>query len=205
VAGVRIRRLTDLDIDADATVLGTPAAVQDGTLGTGMVDSFAGTTYAALAASANIILTGNNERLSDVRPRSSGATCTTSNRENWGAPESPGSVCWSYLPIIHARRNLRLDGEGTGQGILLVDGNLVVQDEFHFYGLIVVQGRINVENDSQLRGAILAGNNDVLSQQTRLLDESIVRYSSCALSRVLPPSSAGTVELLPGRHWFEIP
>lgn len=205
VGGVKIRRLDDLDVDDDALVYGTPPTQQDDAMTTDLVRTLAGTTYDALAARADIRLTGNNERLDDVRPRASGGTCSR-HRENWGAPESPGSTCWGRLPIIHATRNLTLEEEGTGQGILLVDGNLDVLDEFHFYGLVVVKGTADFNDETALRGALLVANRDQLNQRSRVRDEAVVRYSSCALARVLPSSSGGTgVSLLPGRHWFELP
>jgi len=203
VTGLRIFRSTDLTLHADAILSGSPDLVVDGTLGTGNVRNFAGTTYAALASSANIVFTANNTRLDDVRPRSSGSGCTRTNTENWGAPEAPGSVCWSYLPIIHARGNLTLEDEGTGQGILLVDGNLELRDDFHFYGLVVSLGDIDVRHEARIHGAVLVGNDDRLNVISRVRDDGIVLYSSCALARALPARQQA--RFLPGRHWFEIP
>lgn len=201
-SGIRIRRSQDLTLGNNVRILGTPPTEIDGTLGTDAVRTFGGTTYAALAATADVVITQSNPRYTDIAPRASGGTCTTGNTRNWGAPESPGSACWSYLPVVHAENSLRLGGSGVAQGVLLVDGNLDLSDEFHFYGLIVVQGRLNVTDDAAISGGVLVGNIDQLNQTTRIQDQSVVEYSSCALARALPRSSeAGP---LPGRHWFEI-
>jgi hypothetical protein len=202
-AGVRVRRSQDWATANDVLVAGTPAIEVDASISTNLVRTFAGTTYTELASRATKVFTASNTRLSDVRPRSPGAVCTTSNVQNWGAPESPGSVCWSYLPIIHVRGNLTLEESGTGQGILLVDGDLTVQEEFRFYGLVVVMGRLVFRDEAAIRGAILVGNRDSANLQSLVQDEAIIEYSSCAINRVLPPS--GGAQFLPGRHWFEVP
>jgi hypothetical protein len=203
VAGIRLPRAGDLDLDRDAVVIGSPDVDVDGSIGTDLVRTFAGTTYDALAASANIVLTRSNERLDNIRPRTWWGACYTSDDENWGAPEVPGSRCWEYLPVIHARGNLTITNGGQGQGILLVDGDLSVEDDFHFYGLVVVRGRADWDDEATLTGALLVGNRDRLNQQSRIRDEAVIEYSSCALARVLP-APAG-VRFLPGRYWFEVP
>jgi hypothetical protein len=149
------------------------------------------------------VVTQSNPKYTDIYPRASGGTCTTSNTRNWGAPELPGSACWSYLPIVWAQNSLRLGGTGTSaQGILLVDGQLELMDDFHFYGLVVVQGRLTISDRASITGAVLLGNNGNLSQQARVQNQSVIEYSSCAMTRAFPRSSAAAP--LPGRHWFEI-
>ncbi len=202
-AGIRTRRPQDLTIARDVLIVGTPDVEVDATISTNLVRTFGGTTYTELANRADVVISSRNPRLDDVRPRSSGSVCTRTHEENWGAPESPGSVCWSYLPIIHVTDDLILEDDGIGQGILLVDGDLDVRNDFRFYGLIVVQGQLILRDDSVVRGAILVGNRDNTNTQSTIRDEAIVEYSSCALARVLPPSSSA--QFLPERHWFEVP
>ncbi len=202
-AGIRTRRTQDLTIANGVVVMGTPSTEVDATISTNLVRTFGATTYTELANRADIVISSQNPRLDDVRPRSSGSVCTRTDQENWGAPESPGSVCWSYLPIIHVTDDLVLEGAGTGQGILLADGDVDMRNTFRFYGLIVVQGQLIMRDDTVVRGAILIGNRDNTNTQSTIRDEAIVEYSSCALARVLPPSSSA--QFLPGRHWFEVP
>jgi len=203
VTGVHIRRAVDLTLAADVVIAGTPDIDVDGALGTGNVRAVASTTYNALAAEADIVFTGNNTTLDDVRPRASGGVCNRNNSENWGAPEAPGSVCWSYLPTIHARGNLTLEEDGAGQGILLVDGDLELRDEFRFHGLVLVLGSVDLRDEARINGGLLIGNDDRLNVTSRVRDEAVVEYGACALARVLPAADAA--RLLPGRHWFEIP
>ncbi len=122
---------------------------------------------------------------------------------NWGAPAWPGSACWDYLPIVHAGGTLRIEGGGTGQGLLLVDGDLIVSEDFHFHGLVVVKGRTILEDQARITGGVVTGNRGIFGLVSELSDGSSIRYSACAIGR----ATAGLVdvELLPGRFWFEIP
>lgn len=122
---------------------------------------------------------------------------------NWGAPELPGSACWTYLPVIHADGTLRIDDGGVGQGLLLVDGDLRLSEDFHFYGVAIVKGRAFLEDAASITGGLIVGNDGSAGQRSELSDSSLVRFSSCAVARAT--ADLAGVELLPGRFWFEIP
>ena len=85
---------------------------------------------------------------------------------------------------------------------MLVDGDLFVSGDFHFYGLVVVKGRTVLENEAQITGGLIGGNRGISGLRTELNDSSAVVYSSCAVARATG-WLAGT-EVLPGRSWFEI-
>ena len=60
---------------------------------------------------------------------------------NWGDPLNKLSPCFNYFPIIYHQGDLSISGNGYGQGILLVEGNLTVQGRIDFYGPVIVHWR----------------------------------------------------------------
>lgn len=203
VAGVRIERERDLMLQRDATATGNPPVLEDGSIGSDGVDRLGSTTYDALVSAATLTLARNARYRNDIRPSARRGVCDTSDDSNWGAPESSGSACWDYLPVIHAAGNLRIDGDGEGQGILLVDGDLTWTGGLDFYGVVVVRGTLVMRGEGTITGGLVVGNRDNGRGNSQIRDDALVRYSSCAVARV--SGRASTVRFLPGRHWFEIP
>jgi hypothetical protein len=202
--GVSLTDEDDLDLRELVKIEGSPEVEEDPSLDQDVILDFDGWSYDALAAQATLTISGDNVQYRDeVTPSSSGGECDVSDPLNWGAPELPGSVCWNYLPIIHADGSLRIQEGGTGQGLLLVDGDLRLYEDFHFYGLVIVKGRVLMEDEASITGGVIAANDGSSGRRTELDDSSSVRYSSCAVSRATP--NLGGVGLLPGRFWFEIP
>lgn len=207
VAAVQVSRTQDVQIQRDALLVGDPEILTNSSVDQSLVQTIGTTTYAALAAGADIVFEARDDEIEDVRPRSRGGRCDTDDPRNWGAPRNPGSVCWDYLPVIHARGDLTIDDDGHGQGILLVDGDLEVDDEFHFYGLVVVRGIVRWRDEARLTGGLLVGNRGNLGIRSQIEDETAIDYSSCAVARAAGRfgGTADGVRPLPGRHWFEVP
>ena len=201
-AGVTIRRSQDLDLERDATLAGSPEILVDASLGPSAADVLGTTTFAALAARANVVFSGNERFRSRIGPSARNGQCDLGDDLNWGAPETPASVCWDYLPIIHAQRDLRIDEPGQGQGILLVEGDLDVRDDFRFYGLVVVKGTLDMRDVSITGGRVVGGGGNG-NGRSEIRDDGLVEYSSCAVARA--SAGLGSATFLDGRHWFEIP
>lgn len=110
-----------------------------------------------------------------------GTQCDRTRADNWGEPAGTGP-CSRFSPIIHARGDLEMRG-GVGQGILLVDGDLVLSQGARFHGLVIVQDDLLTGlGAGELWGAALArdargGSLDA----TRLGGQARVQFSSCAL------------------------
>ncbi len=201
--GVEIDRSSNLTLRRDANVAGTPPVLEAPSLDPALTNVVAGGAYADLAAAADIEFGGSSTRIRDsIRPSASGGACNTDDTRNWGAPGTPTSACWDYLPVIHAAGNLRIDAAGEGQGILLVDGDLTITDDFDFYGVVVVKGEVNLRGDATITGTLLVGNRSG-SGDSQIRDDAGVRYSACATARAT--AGMGDASFLPGRHWFEVP
>jgi len=65
--------------------------------------------------------------------------------------------------------------DSSGQGLLVVDGDLSVSGSFIYYGLIVVKGRVNLNGSTtpgiEIHGAIIAGS--ALGDQTTVLSGNV--------------------------------
>src|SRR6267142_2424560 len=106
----------------NGNVVGNPAVVNDPTLDNTDFTQFGGATYAQMTARATITLPSGNYT---TQPVLNGAgNCDNTVLTNWGDGQNPGSKCADYFPIIHIAGSATLNGD-QGQGILLVDGDLI--------------------------------------------------------------------------------
>jgi len=121
-----------------------------------------------------------------------GGTCATSDSTNWGEPNGgAGAVtaCQSYFPIIYVRGSADIQGNGRGQGILIVDGDLKINGNFTWLGLILVRDDVNKGNgNASITGAVMARNVDVAGGSTYGGSQT-VSYSKCAVESALRGSA----------------
>ena len=176
----------------------TPAAADTNTYFT-----YGSTNYWKLAASASKVFAAGTT-LTGVGPVVVGGVCQTNLTMNWGELQrtSPATPCEGHFPIIHALGDLHISG-GTGQGILLVDGNLTLSGSFWFSGLVIVRGTLKTSGSGAgVLGAVLAANVSLDEEATSVLGNSYVQYSSCAIAQALN----GTAMLRPAkeRGWAEV-
>ncbi|HZF67046.1 MAG TPA: hypothetical protein VEZ47_03295, partial [Gemmatirosa sp.] len=120
----------------------------------------------------------------------------------WGEPwRGAGAVgpCTVRLPVIHVRGEGRttLRAPARWQGVLLVDGDLVVEGQVEGVGLVVVQGRVDATAGALLlHGALLARQGVLLGPGSR-----VVR-SRCALERAA--RAAGKPIAYGRRAWLDV-
>jgi len=162
-----------------------------------------GISYASLAAMANITIAGGST-VNGVGPVVAGGVCQTGNQLNWGDINrnlvTPGA-CESYFPIIHVTGDLKLTG-GSGQGVLLVDGNLSMSGGFVFQGLIIARGNVDITGTGgKILGAVMAANVN-LNPDNSVLGNASIRYSACTIVTALR-SFAYPVRI-PQRAWSDM-
>jgi len=162
--------------------------------------NYGGSTYTTLAALANIVLGGGT--YNGMTPAVSGGVCQKTS-SNWGDPSrhSPAGACETYFPIIHITGNATVTN-GTGQGILLVDGDLTKSGNFSFYGVVIVRGTIRSSGSNNgVTGVEMAAAVD-LGDAVTLSGSTTIQYSSCAVQQALSSSSALTTAK--GRAWVNL-
>ncbi len=170
-------------VDGNPKFIQTPAAADTATYFV-----YGNATYQSLAATASVVLSGGTT-LTGLGPVVVAGQCQTSVLTNWGDPvrSSPAGACESYYPIIHALGDLHLS-TGSGQGILLVDGDLDMTGNFKFMGAIIVRGTLSTYGTgAHITGAVMAANVDL--DQNTVLGNSSIKYSSCALAAVMNGSA----------------
>lgn len=184
-----------------SVINGNPPTLSDPSLDANNI--FGPTTFDQLKALRTLTLTGN---VSGLAPSLTGnpPVCNAAIQNNWGAPTDRTSPCFTYFPIVYHMGDLSLSGSGSGQGILLVEGNLNAQGRIDFYGPVIVTGSVNVRgtggDDVKFYGGILA--RDVSLDDNRLTGNATVNYSSCAIRRALRGSAV--VAPLAERGWVQL-
>ena len=137
--------------------------------------------------------------LTSPAPTLSVEECDITEANNWGEPtRSIGGPCMSYYPLIHAPRDLVIDG-GRGQGLLVVDGDLTLRGGFEFFGVVLVRGALR----GDVGGARLTGVVAIAAQGSTpsSLDGISVAFSRCAARKAL----LGVASPVPivDRSWYE--
>lgn len=202
-AGIRIPDASLVDdghcspcIDGDPPVAPDPSLNSDTFFNYGDMDW---NDLIALATKTGFTLTNP-----DLGPTfNADGSCNTADPENWGDPLSPTSTCGNYFPIIYAPGNLNIN-IGSGQGMLLVDGDLNVQGRFEFYGIVIVRGSLSTQGGGggsiHFRGAVMAANVDL--EDNKVAGNAQIQYSSCVVQRV--QSASGIGSQLRSRGWLQL-
>jgi len=182
-------------------ITGSPRIQTDPTINSSSFTQFGSVSFASLAASATKVLSANV--YNGIGPATTGspAVCNQSILTNWGAPRSPSThACFNYFPVIYHPGDVKLNG-GTGQGILLVGGDLELAGGFEFFGAVVVMGRLrSTGTGGHIYGGIMA--NDADLTVSLLSGNSVVNYSSCSVNRALQAVATGRP--LGGRSWTAV-
>ena len=161
-------------------------------------------SWNTLTANADITLAGGVYG-ADIFPVGTATTCDKSGKFNWGEPMRPGAVvgCYNYFPIIYAAGSIHLNGDGYGQGILLVNGDLEINGMFEFFGIIIVRDDVLKGNGTaKIHGAVFAANLTLSDPLSWMTGNNDVFYSKCAVENALAGSAI--LVRVTQRHWAQI-
>jgi hypothetical protein len=202
VPGAVITPTATVTTNGSVVVMGNPPyTTSSAAADTNTYFNYGSATYTSLAAIADITLPGGT--YTGMAPVVAAGVCQKTLITNWGDPvrHSPAAACESYFPIIHFTGDAKLTG-GTGQGIMLVDGDLTEAGSFTFYGIIVARGTVRAAgNGNAVYGAIMAASVD-LGDAVTLTGTTTAQYSSCAISQAL--YSSATLAMAKGRAWVNL-
>lgn len=206
--GVMIDDTTNISYNGGAwTVDGDPALQEDSTLTADKLLDLGGTRFDDLARLADIEFPGTIT-LTVTAPDSvfSGGSyvCRKGSNFNWGDPLHPGAACFNYFPLIYAAQSLHISSSDSGQGILLVEGDLTITGGFEFFGPVIVKGTLSTTGTGgHIRGAVIAANVDL--DTTKVLGNALVQFSSCSVSRALLNNQNLTrLRPLAQRSWVDL-
>lgn len=175
-----------------SNILSSPAVLRD----SAAADSntyirYGSESWNSLTANADVKLAGGLYG-SNIGPVGTATTCDYSQQLNWGEPKRPGAVvgCYMYYPIIYSASSLKINGNGYGQGILLVNGDLEINGTFEFYGLVIVRDDLNRSNGTALiHGAVYAANMSLQDPSSSITGNQTIQYSKCAVETALRASA----------------
>jgi hypothetical protein len=181
---------------------GEPAVIADSTIGIPFTRPDEAAAWRSLVERAARTYPADAGSLSAIGPRGTATSCDSSAAENWGEPASPPVVrgCADYWPITYAAGDLRIEG-GSGQGVLLVAGDLVIEGGFEFRGVLLVRGRLSILGPGgRISGSVRAASArlDPAGPGGR----AEIRYSSCVVRAALLRNAS--VRPLTPRGWVEL-
>lgn len=186
-------------------LLGTPKLLETAAAAdTSTFTVFDDETYTSLTKYSPKVYSSSNNPPARLEPAVTGGVCDKTATKNLGDPlrSTPAGACESYFPIIHSQGSsytMQLRG-GSGQGILLVDGNLEISGDFTFYGPVIVKGNFESKGTAKVHGTVLAANSTGGKNAVTTL--STITYSSCtirkAFENAIPPKR------LTERAWMEV-
>ena len=186
-----------IEPSGNVEIRGSPAIVRTG-VDTGFPAGMV-TAFDQLSSQASISLPGGSTWT--TAPTLSGQECDVSDPGNWGDPSGTRGRCADFWPVVSVSGDVRIQN-GIGQGILLVDGDLVIEGSFRFSGLILVRGRLEfgvVTTAFSLSGAMVVGQ---VGSATAPLSGISVTYSKCMVSNSL--QSSGVLVPLRSRSWKQL-
>ena len=172
-------------VSGAALVTGTPPLQPDAEVarfreGIGFLDT--GRLAAAADVAAGSVVT--------PMPATLGAACDTMTASNWGAPDGP---CSGRYVLVHAQGPFVMDG-GFGQGVLIVDGDAILDGGARFRGIVLATGSVTV-TDAAVSGTIAARRVHVEAPGRALLDR-------CAIAAALTHVAGLRRAWIPARSWL---
>ena len=105
-------------------------------------------------------------------------SCDLTAPLNWGSPSDPSGPCGDHSPLVFSPGAVTIHG-GEGQGVLVVAGDLRLEDGARFVGLILVGGALTVGRGSRVEGLVQANGSVTLEE------DALLRGSGCAVLRAL--------------------
>jgi hypothetical protein len=126
--------------------------------------------------------------------------CDGADPSNWGDPGTRSGPCSDHFVLRARRGSLRMVG-GSGQGLLVVTGDLSLENGADFRGLALVGGALRLSGDSSVQGLVRVGGTLRLGENARLLG------SACWAARSLDAVRERLAVMLPfpGWGWLTVP
>jgi hypothetical protein len=211
--GILIDDLDNIDITGNEEniledqTFGDPKIAEDPTLTPEVLLQFGDLSFDDLVELADYTINSFNS--SNVGPTlTAGGQCDTANNHNWGAPTDDTSPCWDHFPIIYyPGSQMDFSSNTSGQGILLIEGDMRITGQFKFYGPVIVKGLLETAgggaSGAHFYGGVIAAN--VSLNESSVLGNAAIHFSSCAVTRaVLNNTSLTGLRPIIDRAWVDL-
>lgn len=119
-------------------------------------------------------------------PMEAGGVCVTGEPSNWGGA-GDGGACDDFLPLVISDGSIAMSG-GAGQGVLIVVGDLILEDAARFSGWVLVTGDLHVIEGSEILGFVRSGGASFVDESGRIFGSILESLRSLdRLAERLPP------------------
>jgi hypothetical protein len=185
-----------------------PAISGDSSITAATFTDFEDASYGGLAVQLGAKQLPSGVALAGVQPLVDGAgRCDLAAPLNLGEPYRPPgasavAACVGYAPVGHGTGPRTTFAIGArGQGVLLIDGDLEIQGNFEWSGVIVVRGSLLVSGTgNRIYGAVLVEAGPLGAGS---IDGDLeLWYSECAVRQAL--TGAATIRPLRARSWAQL-
>jgi len=112
-------------------------------------------------------------------------------QDNMVAPATYDAVVWgnyaaSDALVTYCNGDLKLTGEGSGSGALVVEGNLTITGQFEFVGVVIVKGDVRLVGGGagvHIWGTLLIGQTlSAVDPEMGVSGNAEIYYSSAGLA-----------------------
>jgi hypothetical protein len=207
-AGIRSATTTGANNGDLTKIDGAPEVIaNDPTVTNDFFNIFGDVTFDELKKNADIVVTATTPQMpTPTLMAAAPFRCNVADQNNWGEPDRTAGyvkACSTYFPIIYASgAQLQMSGGARGQGLLLIEGDLVITGGFEFSGLIVAKGGIKIAGTgNKITGALLAQDVDI-GDKNSISGNTTLQFSSCALNKAIQGSAFA--EPLAYRSWAQL-
>ncbi len=202
-SGVLMQDTSALGSSGPANITGNPPMAEDPFLGPNSLTQFGDLDWADLIGVASKKYSPGT--LPKALPKISGnGGCDVAHPANWGDPEHPAAPCGNLFPVIYIAGDAVLQSGTRGQGILLVEGDLIAQGDFLFNGMVVAQGSYTATGTANhVVGALMASQVNLSAGSS--VGSSNIDYSSCAVHQaVVGSADLNRARPLNQRGWVDV-
>lgn len=205
VPGVNTTLSGTVTESGNGDVQGDPPVNPDGTLSQSTLSQFGDVSLQDMIQSADIVYP-HGANPTNMAPETTtdgegNVICDTSIQSNWG-DTTTASPCADWYPIIYGEGDLTINGSGSGavgQGILIVEGDLTIDGNVEFHGIVITMGNLYYAgNGGHVEGSIIV----MGSSSSTNAGSSELAYNSCAVEDAF--NGALRSRPLEARSWVDL-
>jgi hypothetical protein len=120
--------------------------------------------------------------------------CMAGLPDNWGAPDDEAHPCATHFPVVRIAGDVSVTA-GSGQGVLIVEGDAVLGPDVAFHGLLLVRGSLTLHSGAAVFGAARVGSD-------LGLDAATIRFEPCAIARAVHHGPGLRGPFRAADHWW---
>ena len=205
VPGIIVPDASQVIVEGSSSIMGSPAVEEDNTMTSSSLLTYDNSmTFDSLAARASLKFpTGVTFNQPQPNPSGTTGTCNLADTRNFGDPRI-GYPCSDYYPMVYIKGNTNFTG-GSGQGVLLVDGDLSLSGGFTYDGIVITKGTLTATGTgAHIEGVVIVNNGqlDLGYDPSFTAGNSTLQYSSCNAKNALNGGMKAAPILT--RSWFDL-